>query len=423
MPEDVSPGGAETLKRRARPTSSLRSGQPGARQSDLRERNLSLVFRQVLACTEPPSRADVSALTGLTRSTVSRLVDELLGGGMLLELEALGTGRAGRPALPLVPAAGALVSLGMELNVTHIAVFVLDLDGTVLANATEDGDYAHSSPTEVLGRLAELAREALDESGPGRLVGAAIAVPGLVDSNRGVLLRAPNLGWLDVPVADILRGSLALGDDVALVVGNEADFAAETIATESPGKPSEMGDFLYISGETGIGSSAVTEAGVAAGRHGWAGELGHICADPNGPQCGCGATGCVEAFAGAKAVRARAGVSTIEELMAAAEADRPDAIEALRRAGAALGVGVAAALNLLDLPVVVIGGHLGRLGKWVVPAMQQQLEHRVLAYELSPPEIIPIDTDASPAAHGAALAAFAPVLAHPTAWLDVAGAA
>lgn len=342
---------------------------------------------------------------------------------MLLELEALGTGRAGRPALPLVPAAGALQSLGLELNVSHMAVFVLDLDGTVLASASEDGDYAHSSPTEVLGRLADLTRAALDDSGPGRLVGAAVAVPGLVDSKRGVLLRAPNLGWFDVPVADILRGSLALPDDVALVVGNEADFAAETIALEAPGKPSEMGDFLYISGETGIGSSAVIGTGVAGGRHGWAGELGHICADPNGPLCGCGATGCVEAFAGAKAVRESAGVSTIEQLMTAAEENRPDAVEALRRAGAALGIGIAAALNLLDLPVVVIGGHLGRLGKWVVPAVQEELEHRVLAYELSPPEIIPIAADASPAAHGAALAAFGPVLTRPTAWLEDAGAA
>lgn len=420
MPEEESPGAAEPLKRRARPTSSLRSGQPGARQSDLRERNLSLVFRQVLACTEPPSRADVSALTGLTRSTVSRLVDELLGGGMLLELEALGTGRAGRPALPLVPAAGALLALGLELNVTHLAVFVMDLDGTVLASASEDGDYAHSSPTEVLGRLAELTRGALEASGPGRLVGAAIAVPGLVDSRRGVLLRAPNLGWLDVPVAEILRAALALADDVDLVVGNEADFAAETIALDAPGKPSELGDFLYISGETGIGSSAVVGAGVAGGRHGWAGELGHICADPDGPLCGCGATGCVEAFAGAKAVRERAGVESLEELMAAAERDDPAAVEALRRAGEALGVGVAAALNLLDLPVVVIGGHLGRLGRWVVPAMREQLEHRVLAYELSPPEIIPVDNDASPAAHGAALAAFDAVLARPSTWLGTA---
>lgn len=423
MPEEETTDASQTLRRRTRPTSSLRSGQPGARQSDLRERNLSLVFRQVLACTEPPSRADVSALTGLTRSTVSRLVDELLGGGMLLELEALGTGRAGRPALPLVPAVGALRSVGMELNVSHMAVFVLDLDGTVLASVTEDGDYAHSSPTRVLGRLAELTRGALDDSGPGRLVGAAVAVPGLVDTKRGVLLRAPNLGWFDVPVADIIRGSLGLGDEVDLVLGNEADFAAETIALEAPGKPSEMGDFLYISGETGVGSSAVVGTDVAGGRHGWAGELGHICADPNGPRCGCGATGCVEAFAGAKAIREHAGVNSIEELAAAAEAAHPLAVEALRRAGAALGIGVAAALNLLDLPVVVIGGHLGRLGRWVVPAVQEELENRVLAYELAPPEIIPIDTDASPAAHGAALAAFGPVLARPTAWLGAPEAA
>ncbi|MCC2592096.1 ROK family protein [Tessaracoccus sp. OS52] len=411
---------AATLRRRSRPTSSLRSQQPGARQSDLRERNLSLVFRQVLACAEPPSRADVAALTGLTRSTVSRLVDELLGSGMLQELEALGTGRAGRPALPLVANGGTMHALGLELNVSHMAVFVMDLDGTVLASGSREGDYSHSSPIEVLDELADLARSALERAADGRLVGAALAVPGLVDSSRGVLLRAPNLGWVDVGVGEILRGFLSLPDDVLLLVGNEADFAAETVAMEAPGRPSTMGDFLYISGETGIGSSAVIGTGVVAGRHGWAGELGHVCADPEGSVCGCGAQGCVEAFAGAKAIRDHAGVSSIEELLAAAEAEEPAALEALRRAGDALGIGVSAALNLLDLPVVVIGGHLGRLARWVVPALEQQLQSRVLAHELSPPRIIPVEGEA-PAALGAAMAAFRPVLGGPAAWLGKVG--
>lgn len=403
--------------RRSRPVSALGAGQPGAKQSDLRERNLSLVLRQVLACSEPPSRADVSALTGLTRSTVSRLVDELIGGGMLSELTATGTGRAGRPALPLIPRENALCTLGLELDVSHRSAFVLDLNGRVLASRAIESDHAGSDPVVAMGDLAALAREVLAEADPGRLVGTAVAVPGLVDNARGVLLRAPNLGWTDVAIADVLRSALELPDEVVVIVGNEADFSATTIAMTAPGSPSAMGDFLYISGETGIGSAAVYDAGVAGGRHGWAGELGHVTVKPDGLRCGCGATGCLEAYAGARALCTLAGVPDIASLRAAAQAGDATAIDALSEAGTALGIAVAGALNLLDLPLVVIGGHLSHLADWVLPTMEVQLRERVLAYELAPPDIV-VDTSSNPAALGAALEAFTAVLERPVPWLQ-----
>lgn len=405
--------------RRSRPASSLGVGQPGARQSDLRERNLSLVLRQVLACSEPPSRADVAALTGLTRSTVSRLVDELISGGLLSELSATGTGRAGRPALPLVARDRALATLGLELNVSHMSGYVLDLTGEVLASRAVAGDHADSSPDEALAALAGLARSLLEEADPGRLVGVAVAVPGIVDTQQGVLLRAPNLGWSQVAAADALHAALELPEDIVVQLGNEADFSARTIAMSAPGSPSAMGDFLYISGETGIGSAAVHDTGVAGGRHGWAGELGHVCVDPAGARCGCGAQGCLEAYAGAKALCARAGVADVTELRRAADDGDEAVLVALAEAGRALGIAVAGALNLLDLPLVVIGGHLSGLADHVLPPMRFELEDRMLAYEFSPPDIV-VDTSSNPAALGAALEAFSQVLERPALWLTPA---
>ncbi len=408
------------VRRRARPQSGLGRDGIGARQASLRQRNLSLVLRQVLACSEPPSRADVAALTGLTRSTVSRLVDELIEGQLLAELEAQGTGRAGRPALPLVPRGGHLMSLGLELNVSHLSVYLLDFAGDVVAERVVDGDFANSDPEAALALVAQHAREVLAEAPHGRLVACGLALPGLVDVDQGILLRAPNLGWSGVPAADILRRHLALPDDVVVTLGNEADTSAITVAMDAPGSPSDISGFLYISGETGIGSSAVLSGGVIGGRHGWAGELGHVCVDPDGLQCRCGATGCVEAYAGARALCQHAGVDEVEQLRAAAEAGDAHALRAIRQAGSALGVGVSAALNLLDLPVVVLGGHLSRLDKWVVPELEAQLASRLLAYELAPPQVVIVDSAVSRAAHGAAIAGFEPVLAHPDQFLHAA---
>lgn len=402
--------------RRSRPASALGTNQPGARQSDLRERNLSLVLRQVLACAEPPSRADVSALTGLTRSTVSRLVDELIGGGLLTELSAAGTGRAGRPALPLVASSGVLCTLGLELNVERLSAYLLDITGEVIDSRTIAEDVSGSEPDVTLGRLVELARELLSPDAP-RLAGIAVAVPGIVDADSGVLLRAPNLGWSKVAVSDFVRAALKPGDEVTIRLGNEADFSASTIAYTRPGAPSGMGDFLYVTGETGIGSAAVSDAGLVGGRHGWAGELGHVCVDPSGPKCACGARGCLETYAGTRALLAASGHETVEELMRAATDGDELTVGCLTRAGSALGVAVSAALNLLDLPLVVISGHLGRLATWVLPPMQEELRERVLAHQFSPPDI-EVDTAPSPAGLGAALLSFKPILANPVEWLE-----
>ena len=140
-----------------------------------------------------------------------------------------------------------------------------------------------------LSRADVAAATSLTRSTVSRLVGAGLALPGIVSADSGRLLLAPNLGWADVD-ARALLGPAAVGG-LTLRVGNEADLAARTIASPAPGRPGHLADFLYVSGEIGIGGAAVVDGRVMGGRHGWAGEIGHVCVDPTGPTCGCGSTG------------------------------------------------------------------------------------------------------------------------------------
>lgn len=386
-------------------------------QADVRAVNLALVARCVFRSPEPVSRADVAVLSGLTRSTVSRLVDDLVRAGVVAEQVAVADGGRGRPSVPLIPARRSVAALGLEVNVAHLSARVIDVTGEVLWDALRPGHFAASDPAVVLAELAALALEALAavraENPDIAWAGAELACPGIVDQQTGTLLRAPNLGWTNVRPADVLTPDL-LG--MPLRMGNEADYAALTVANAAPGRPSELTTFLYVSGETGIGGAIVLDGAVMVGMHGWTGELGHLLVDPDGPPCSCGARGCLEQYAGRRSLLGAAGLTEQEPIAALLSA--PSAAPALRRAGEALGIALAGAVNLLDLPTVVLGGDLATLAPALEPIIGAQLERRVLSAPWAHITVTHAPCDTAPAARGAAYAALMRVLAAPASWAD-----
>jgi predicted NBD/HSP70 family sugar kinase len=390
--------------------------RPGARQSTLRESNLSLVARTVCASATPISRAGVAARTAMTRSTVSRLVDELVGAGVLAELEPATVTGPGRPATPLVPGT-ALVALGLQVNASYLAARLVDLRGRVVAERVEYDDLVGCEPEPTLARLASMGRQVLAEVGDARLVGSGLALPGIVSSGSGRLLRAPNLGWSDLAPAELLQDATG---GTPLRVGNEADLAALTVAQVAPGRPGPLADFVYLSGEIGIGGAAVVDGRVMTGRHGWAGEVGHVCVDPDGPACRCGSTGCLEQYAGRQALLAAAGLpagTSSEELARRARSGPGPARDAMAAAARALGIALAGVVNVLDIPAIVLGGHLGQVADLLRPDLERQLARRVLSARWVTPTIESADGDPAPGATGAALHELSAVLDDPARWI------
>ena len=303
-----------------------RAARAGARQSTLRETNLSLVARTIYAAPAPPSRAGVATATGMTRSTVSRLVDDLVGGGLVAEMAPAAVVGPGRPATPLVPTRGTVCAVGLQVDPTFLSVRIVDLAGEVIGSRHVTGDYLDADPEPVLRALGDLARDALAElpsSTP--VVGVGLAVPGIVDDEDGRVLRAPNLGWSDVDAVPML-GELAapaLGSSSAariglptplpVTLGNEAALAALTIARERPGHPGQLTDFAYLAGGVGVGGAVVVDGRLVRGQHGWAGEFGHVSVDPDGPACRCGSFGCLEQYAGGAALVRAAGLNGLDD--------------------------------------------------------------------------------------------------------------
>ncbi|WP_326594807.1 ROK family transcriptional regulator [Streptomyces sp. NBC_01803] len=348
-------------------------------QSEIRRRNLARVLHALVA-GEPLSRAEVAARIGLTRAAVSTLVDELLRGGLLTEREPPPgrPGGVGRPGTGLLIADRGPCGVGAEIGVDHLAVCVMDLRGEVRVRdrrETQRRDGHRAGPDAVLGELTAMLRTAVAEAAEAGLrpAGLAVAVPGLVVRNTATVLHAANLGWRNADLGGPLPRDLG-----PVTVENEANLAALAELWSGRG----AGDsFLHVSAEAGIGAAVVIDGELLRGAHGFAGELGHLPVRPEGRPCRCGGRGCLEAYAGEEALLRAAGLRPgpgvrVGALAARCEAGDPTALRAVRQAGAALGIALSGAVNLLDPRRVVIGGALSRLAPWLLTPVSRELARR-----------------------------------------------
>ena len=389
----------------------------GMRATNLKASNLSLVLRKILANPGEITRAAISSSTGITRATISRLVDDLIGRGFVEELDPVGDSGRGRPANRLTPTAGRVAALGIEMNVSALDIMLVDLTGRVLARKRVRGDFAGSDPIETMHRASRAAQRVVDAGlPPGALfLGSGVGIPGLVSPTA--LALAPNLGWRDIPLEELLAPISCLDP---VVVANEADLAAFAVAHSVPGAPSGPSSFIYVSGEVGVGSGIVVDHRPLRGVRGWSGEIGHICADPNGPMCKCGARGCLESYLGMYALASRAGLDrgarAADILREAAVSER--ARSALDEAGAALGRCLAAVINATDIPVVILGGVVAELAPALVAPARKELGTRVLQAAWVPPMIRVWGESKSLTARGAALRVLQRLVDDPLSWLE-----
>jgi predicted NBD/HSP70 family sugar kinase len=409
-----------------------RSGGLPARQEGLRQHNLALVA-QCIAAGEPVSRARIAAATGLTKTTVSSLVDDLVSAGLVTELGPEASGRIGRPPSALALNRSGFVGVGLEINVDYLAVCVANLVGEVRFLRTRPRDNRDQSPAKVLGRAVRMANNAIASAQAAGLTvaGLAVAVPGPVETDRGLLRLAPNLGWVDVPVAEILAGRLAT-PDLPVLVDNEANLAALGELWYGVGHDG-LDDFVHVSGEIGVGAGIVIGGELFRGVRGFAGEVGHVTVQPDGPRCRCGARGCLEQLAGQEAILRAAGMAgvvgttlgrpggSVAELLARARAGEPETLRAVEAAGRALGLALSATVNLVDPATVVLGGLYASLEPWLREPLLAELSERAITQRWSPARVLASRLGPNAAVRGATGAVVKRVLADPSAVFAAAG--
>ena len=323
-----------------------------------------------------PSRSDLAEHTGLTKSTISLLAQELIDEGWLRERDRAATGSLGRRPTPLELDDRRLALIGVELAVDALTVVTTTLTGQLIDQRTEPmpGGSAREVCAVIVQRMVAAAQRL--QAAQRRLLGFGLGLPGAMDEASGVVRVAPNLGWRDVPVRLWLAEDLrAAGfSNVPLQVQNEADVAA--LGEVEFGPPRVPEPLIYLSLGVGVGAGIVLNDRLFSGAQGLAGEVGHTLLERDGPACSCGRHGCAEAFIGLLAIAVQAGVpgvgvEALQQLLAQGDARAAAAVE---RAGDCLGALLQNLWMTFNPARFVLGGPTCELGAAFLGAAQRSLE-------------------------------------------------
>lgn len=328
----------------------------------------------LLGTRGPTSRVEIARALGISQATVTQVTKELIAREVVEELESVPS-KGGRPArlLGLVRSDG--VALGAKVTADHVAIVTVELDGTVRTAVSEPFDPDATDALENLGRI--LARHTKDLDG--RLLGVGVGVPGAVDAQASGVVDAPTLGWADAPVGQVLRDALG----APVLVDNDVNTLAAAERLYGIGR--EHSSYLVVTIGRGIGCGIVVDGAIYRGAFGGAGEIGHIPVTDDGPRCGCGARGCLEAHIGdAGLVRSARdhGVvgrrGTKAGLLKAARSGDDVALDVYRDAGAMLGRALAGIVHTLDPEVVVLMGEGVDAWEFWQPGFEPELRRCLL---------------------------------------------
>jgi glucokinase-like ROK family protein len=370
----------------------------GADHHVLRELNRMLVLNYVRE-HGPIARVDLARRTGLSRTTVSAIMDGLLREGLVREgstQQAASSG--GRRAILVHFNAAAGYLLGVDMGRSHLTILICDLAAHILARYSGPFDVDRG-PEECLPWLIGELRALLEQHHIpwSQVVGVGMGMPGPMDASLQRTIRPPRMpGWDGVDVRSILARELA----VPIYLDNDANLGA--LGESRYGAGIGVPHLTYVKVGTGIGGGLVMLGHIYRGSVGSAGEIGHVTVDPDGPLCDCGNRGCLEAMVDAhmitrdavEGISLRAGGAAphdaasvlsplrtlkapeVEDVVNASLQGDPAAVAALTHAGELIGVVLAGLVNLINPSLILLGGSVARAGDLLLDPIRRAITAR-----------------------------------------------
>lgn len=371
---------------------------------------------QIVRDQSPVFKAEIARLCNLSIPTVMKITDELIDRGLVRKV-GKGEISRGKPPEMLEFVADRYFIIGVDVGTTFISTIIMDLSARVL-NRYMTPTHVEQRPDEVIGRIIDSLRFIISNSNvdESKILGIGIGMPGLLDSEAGVVLFSPDFGWENInllkPIRNVFSMPIVMENVTRAMAMGEKWFGA--------GRNTDI--FLYINLGFGIGSAIMIDGELFRGFSGKAGELGHMTVERNGPLCNCGNYGCLEALASANAISKQAKLSIKNgrqsSILELANGD-PDKIEAKTVFDAAkngdalaleivmqaieyLGVAIASATNLLEPGLIILEGGVTNAGDILIDNLQKVLNCHTMRYVGRHTRIIFSHMDDNAAAIGAA---------------------
>jgi N-acetylglucosamine repressor len=327
--------------------------------------NQQLVLRAIYDGSRT-SRADVARLTGLTRTSVSALVGDLIGLGLVAEV-GHGPSRGGKNPILLSIATDGRHILGLDLGEDDFRGAVVNLRGEILASESVPlGGTDGRTALELLLTLIERLRARATSP----LLGIGIGTPGVIDSRTGTVRWAVNLDWADLPLGPIVADRFGL----PTVVANDSQ--ASALAELTFAGRQRPANLVVVRVSRGIGAGIIVDGKLFQGDGAGAGEIGHTIAVPDGERCRCGSVGCLETVASLGAMVRLAGrlapeVRDEATLLRAAAAGDDRVRGVVVEAGRLLGRGIAGLIGALNINRVMLVGPAVALGSFWLEAVRE----------------------------------------------------
>lgn len=352
----------------------------------IRKWNLSSIFKAIRK-QGPISRIELTEITGCSAGTVSNHVRTLIKKGFVIETKK-GISSGGRKPIQLMINPHKAYIFSIEIEVNQIKIVMFDLEIKVITKSiipiTYKDDY-QKTLEQVFFEMDKMREEKnlkLDN-----LLGIGVAVPGLIDKEKGILEFAPNLGWKNVYILKIFKDKFNL----PVILDNEAKAAA--IGEREFIYP-KMDNMVFISINEGIGCGVILNGELYRGASGNAGEFGHIIIDTNGPLCHCGNKGCWETLASESYIVNRYlklsnsnKELTKKEIYQLGKNGDKKVIEIFNEAGRNIGVGLVNIINGLSPELLVIGGGIVEIKDYIYEEIIKKLEESALSISYKKVEI------------------------------------
>jgi predicted NBD/HSP70 family sugar kinase len=390
----------------------------GSGRDEVRRANVSALLSRVHV-GGPTSRAILTSELGLNRSTIGAITAQLVSLGLVKEEPGPERGRSGRPSHLVVPRSDVTV-LAVSLDVDRIVTALVGLGGGVIERRERPHQRGNHHAAAVVVSISQVCRELLKSPHGSRCLGVGVSVPGVVRDSDGLVRFAPNLGWVDEPLAEMLSADLRL----PVTCGNDANLGV--LAEHTRGAAIGVDNCAFLSGSVGIGGGFLVDGVPLRGHDGFAGEVGHLMVDLDGEKCRCGARGCWETRVGENHLLEGAGrlpgggPAAVVEVIAAAAAGEERAAQSLTTCAYWMGIGLSGIVTLFNPSMIVVGGVLGQVWN----ARSQQIRDVIRAGSMVAHgelvTVVPAGLGDASSLVGAAEMAFAPLLANPLQLLPAA---
>lgn len=388
----------------------------------LLEQVLILVWRE-----QRISRADIARKLGLSRSTVSDIVKDLLTAGLISE-RGSGESSGGRRPILLEFHDDARIVLGIDIGATHVRATIIDLRGKVLV--TEERPFPvrmdPEGTRELVISISEYCLEDID-NGHARLLGIGVALPSPVDPDH------PE--WLSEVLIPAWRGRTELEElkehfKVPILIDNDANLGG--LAEKLYGAGRGVEDLCYLKFSYGIGAGFILNGDIYRGSGGLAGEIGHLVVDPDGPECVCGLKGCLVTLAGGQAMERHAAESIqgyprsllksrtleYETILQSALMGDTLATKLIRESALHTGRALSGWINVMNPERVIIGGSMARMGNMLLDVIRAEAERCQLSAGLRPTDIRIAELGEIAESIGAAALALESIFASPGFYQD-----